>query len=257
MKRASAKRRVRWIFFDLGDVLINEDRLRYKIYRMLERRLRELSIELTFEEILDAREDLVLDHADQFPYLTIAKQYMPPQQYQSWHREIKDFKHTHIRNDLILVPGVRSAVRRLHSDYRLGLIADQPHQTLDFLRKHRLLKYFDVHAISAVVNHQKPRKKIFEWAINQAGCSFDEAVMIGDRIDNDIIPAKQLDMFTVLARWNTYRKGFKPRTQKESQYLASLNRIKNWRTEPAHDAERADATVDSVSQISPTIERFG
>ena len=34
-------------------------------------------------------------------------------------------------------------------------------------------------------------------ALERAGCKPEEAVMIGDRVDNDIIPAKALGMRTV------------------------------------------------------------
>lgn len=40
-------------------------------------------------------------------------------------------------------------------------------------------------------------RRIFEIAFEMAGCSADEAVMIGDRLDNDIYPAKRLGMKTI------------------------------------------------------------
>ena len=39
--------------------------------------------------------------------------------------------------------------------------------------------------------------KIFDIALSRAGCSPENAVMIGDRLDNDIAPAKRLGMKTV------------------------------------------------------------
>jgi len=37
----------------------------------------------------------------------------------------------------------------------------------------------------------KPDQKIFEITLNKAECSPREACMIGDRLDNDIVPAKK------------------------------------------------------------------
>lgn len=256
-KKHFAPRRVQWIFFDIGDVLVNEDRLRFKIFKKLKNRLADKKIDLSFEEILATREDLIMDHADEHPHDSIAKLYLSDKEYHEWHHDIKNFVHEQIGRELILVPGIPTLVRSLSSQYGLGLIADQPHQTLHFLDKHHLLKFFRVHAVSGVLNRNRPRKKVFEWAVNQAGCSFDQALMIGDRLDNDIVPAKQLDMMTIQARWNTYRKGYTPKTKMETQYLDSLHRTKNWRVEPASEGETADTIVDRVSRLAGVIEDFG
>lgn len=81
--------------------------------------------------------------------------------------------------------------------YRLGVIANQVFGTEARLKKRGLLPYFSVIAASAELGVEKPDPAIFLWALRQGGCSPDHAVMIGDRIDNDILPAKQLGMQTV------------------------------------------------------------
>ena len=43
----------------------------------------------------------------------------------------------------------------------------------------------------------KPDKEIFEKALELAKCTAAESVMVGDRLDNDIIPAKAIGMKTV------------------------------------------------------------
>ena len=52
-------------------------------------------------------------------------------------------------------------------------------------------------AASAEIGYAKPNKKIFERAFETAGCCAEKSVMVGDRLDNDIIPAKALGMKTV------------------------------------------------------------
>lgn len=42
----------------------------------------------------------------------------------------------------------------------------------------------------------KPDVKIFETAVARSGCSAGETVMVGDRLDNDICPAKSIGMKT-------------------------------------------------------------
>ena len=55
----------------------------------------------------------------------------------------------------------------------------------------------DYIAASAELGIAKPDAAIFQWALKQAGCAARNAVMIGDRMDNDIAPANRLGMRTV------------------------------------------------------------
>ena len=81
--------------------------------------------------------------------------------------------------------------------YKLGIIANQKLGTAERLENWGLLQYFDVIAASAEVGYAKPDKRIFEKVLEMAGCTARESVMVGDRLDNDIIPAKALGMKTV------------------------------------------------------------
>ena len=61
-------------------------------------------------------------------------------------------------------------------------------------------KYFDVVMASAEAGCAKPDPKIFSMALDKAGCEPKDAIMVGDRLDNDIIPAKKMGMKTVWVR---------------------------------------------------------
>ena len=43
----------------------------------------------------------------------------------------------------------------------------------------------------------KPDIRLFQAGLEKAGCKASEAIMVGDRLDNDIYPAKSLGMKTV------------------------------------------------------------
>lgn len=55
-------------------------------------------------------------------------------------------------------------------------------------------------------------EKIFKIALQRAACKSGNAIMIGDRIDNDIIPAKKLGFHTIWIKqgfgqyWNITKK---------------------------------------------------
>lgn len=81
--------------------------------------------------------------------------------------------------------------------YKLGIIANQLSGAKVRLKDFGILEYFETFAISSELGIQKPDERIFLWALKAFGCTAQDAVMIGDRIDNDIIPAKRIGMKTV------------------------------------------------------------
>ncbi|MEW4353990.1 HAD family hydrolase [Streptococcus pneumoniae] len=47
------------------------------------------------------------------------------------------------------------------------------------------------------VGYKKPNRAIFEYALVKAGSPASRCVYIGDRMDNDILPAKRVGMKTI------------------------------------------------------------
>ncbi len=84
--------------------------------------------------------------------------------------------------------------------YKLGIIANQPEGTERRLLSYGLLEFFSVIVPSYESGFRKPDERIFLKALSGAGCRRDEAWMIGDRLDNDIIPAHRLGMKTIWIR---------------------------------------------------------
>jgi FMN phosphatase YigB (HAD superfamily) len=60
------------------------------------------------------------------------------------------------------------------------------------------MRFVSVCIASAEVGLEKPDPAIFDLSLREAGCGASDAVMIGDRLDNGIRPARIL-------RWKTVR----------------------------------------------------
>ena len=88
-------------------------------------------------------------------------------------------------------------IKELCQKYELGIIANQLDGLKERLQAFDLLKYFKYIISSWDVQLMKPDIRIFEYALDKANCNPQEACMIGDRLDNDILPAKALGMKTV------------------------------------------------------------
>ena len=105
------------------------------------------------------------------------------------------------RSDLEqLYPGVPALMQQLSGRYSLGIIANQNAGLEKRLHEWGILPYFRVIASSHDIGAAKPDPAIFEKALAAAGCSPQEACMIGDRLDNDILPAQRLGMRTIWVR---------------------------------------------------------
>ena len=81
--------------------------------------------------------------------------------------------------------------------YSLGIIANQVAGLEERLARRGMDGLFDVVVTSAEFGAKKPDAAIFQAALGRAGCLPAEAAMVGDRLDNDIAPAKRLGMRTV------------------------------------------------------------
>jgi len=66
-----------------------------------------------------------------------------------------------------------------------------------------LQDYFDTIVISEEVGIEKPCQGIFEAALAQLGVKPENAVMVGNRIDADVLGANRFGMKSVWFRWNT------------------------------------------------------
>ena len=95
-------------------------------------------------------------------------------------------------------PDVATTLERLReAGYRLGLIANQPSDVRNALRRDGLGAYFDTWAISDDLGLHKPDPALFVEALRVAGVEAGEAAMVGDRLDYDIRPANAAGMRTV------------------------------------------------------------
>lgn len=93
---------------------------------------------------------------------------------------------------------VRPLLEALHGRVRVGVLANQEATVLDALKRDGVADLVDIWGVSALVGHEKPSPEFFSWALAQAGTDPSHAVHVGNRIDNDVRPAKRLGLGTVL-----------------------------------------------------------
>ena len=195
-----------WLFFDVGSTLVDES-------LVYEKRMKNIadSSEVSYEYVYET----ALNFYKQNKKGDLEVMKMLGAEKPKWTFE-----------DERLYDDTDKCLEALSKNYKIGVIANQSLGTAQRLESFGILKFIALVIASAEEGVAKPDIRIFETALRRADCKPEQAVMIGDRIDNDIVPAKKLGMKTI---W--VRQGF--------------GRYSNI----TDDEERADYEVDSLSEI--------
>lgn len=174
----------KWLFFDLGYTLIDEHAAHEKrINDCIEYQRKRYGRIFTYEQIYKEMCRASADYLQQFygamEALGIEEKTPYPKALE------KPFEDA------------EAVLKTLSAKYSVGIIANQSAGAEERLKKYGLSQYISLCISSAEAGYAKPDSRIFALALNKAKCRAQNAVMIGDRLDNDIFPAKKLGMRTV------------------------------------------------------------
>lgn len=197
---------IQWLFFDIGSTLVDESKAyEHRIKDTIKNS--DISYERFYNAMVDFAKQGLNAYNEAVRFFGLNRT--------TWHSE-----------DEFLYPETISTLDALSKRYKIGIIANQLPGTQERLNKMGICKYIELTVSSAETGIAKPDPAIFRLALERADCAAENSVMIGDRLDNDIIPAKQLGMHTIWVR----------------QGLGGMADIKN--------AENiADHTVESIGDI--------
>ena len=197
---------IKWIFFDIGSTLVDESVVYERRFKAISK-LVNVSKEYVFQKAIEFYKN---NKKGDLEVINLFGVNMP-----KWESQYE-----------MLFDDTELCLRVLSSKYKIGIIANQDYGTENRLINFGIRQYIDVIIASAEEGVAKPDKRIFELALNRTNCKAEHAVMIGDRIDNDIIPAKEMGMKTV---WIKQGMG------------------KYWKI--SNDYENADFVIDNLSEL--------
>ena len=102
------------------------------------------------------------------------------------------------RGGFELRKGMLELIEKLRNEnFLLGLAANQPAGSLKIMKKLGILQYFKYKEVSGSTGLRKPDPRLLLESCKGLGVSPQESIMVGDRIDNDIVPAKTLGMIAI------------------------------------------------------------
>ncbi|MEQ6388024.1 HAD-IA family hydrolase [Bacillaceae bacterium S4-13-58] len=82
--------------------------------------------------------------------------------------------------------------------YGIGLISNWDLTARDVLKETGILPYLDHVVVSSEVSIEKPDKRIFEYAMSQAGVLPEECLYVGDNYYDDVIGSRKVSMESVV-----------------------------------------------------------
>ena len=106
-----------------------------------------------------------------------------------------------------LRPHIDGLMRRLvERGLKLGIVANQPAAIVPRLERAGIEGFFAYTGISGTTTLRKPDPRAFTTAAEALDVTLGQCIMVGDRIDNDIAPAKALGMAAILFRSGRHRR---------------------------------------------------
>ena len=134
---------------------------------------------------------------------------------------------------LKLSDGLRPELEALSAEFSLAIAGKYGGELLDLLRDEAMLDMFKFPFVLDDFLTTKPDPRYYEQVAGACGAAPGECIMVGDRVDNDIVPPKMLGMKTVLVRTGLHK----------SQ-------------QPRMPSERPDVELGSVVGLGAAVKRI-
>ena len=183
---------IEWVFVDIGYTLVDEDDAVENRIRKIQVVLEDSGNPVTCEEIWTILQEAATEQARSpisraLEILTDSEELRGRLRAEAiWRRDLEK-----------PYPESAHVLAALSERYPIGIIANQSLGTEARLKTWGLSKFVSLCLPSAETGISKPDLRIFELAMERTGCRPEHAVMVGDRIDNDITPAKSLGWKTI------------------------------------------------------------
>jgi len=200
---------IKWIFFDVGGTILDEEPVltfqENLIYELLNEHRLEVGEEEWASAIRAARSHYLPRYANHLIWIFTEDPALYERISLEFEHRVNRTGYRTYRKIMQVLPNMKSLLMDLSQRYSLGIICNQPAVTRQRLDEEGLLGLFQVHAISSEMDLRKPDLRFFLAALAMAKCQPDEAAMVGDRLDNDIYPARTLGMTAVRLKAGPHR----------------------------------------------------
>lgn len=254
-----------WLFLGVGNVLFNEDPAFAHIYLMIYNLLRVRNESMTFEKLLNDRDELIKE-GHILPLKTLIQETLSEEENTAMRLEFRQLLEENWLKYNPMNPGVKEFLERASQKYHIGIIANSPAFLRAVLQEVDIMRYFKTIVISEEVGVPKPNRGIFLEAIHNAkeyseslGDSFqaERSIIVGDSLDQDIAPANNFGFISVQLVWDLDQKYANSSLLNDEtfrQYFEHLKNHSSRRREPQTEQERPRHVVSSLIELGQLLE---
>jgi HAD superfamily hydrolase (TIGR01549 family) len=212
----------KWIFFDLGWTLVDETEAHRIRLAETSSLLAEFGKQYSVDQLMALCKEAATDFAPSPFHGVLARLGLSDAQLASVKGAVRYAKEKER-----LYRGVPELLTSLSARFRLGVIANQSKGTEERLAGWGIREHFSLVFASSELGLSKPDPAIFAGARMASNSGPEDMIMVGDRIDNDIGPAKAQG-------WKAIR------------VLQGFSRLQ----EPRSPDEVPDITVEEIGELS-------
>jgi FMN phosphatase YigB (HAD superfamily) len=218
------------IFLDVDGVILNRDKLENPSAEIITTIIKRYNQNYSITDYWNDIDEAVYRRAPDIYGYVLYKNIQSPFEFHArdleFRREIRK-----VDNEFALTKGARNFLETFSAFYKIGMMGGDKYILPEFLKEKNLFQYITYNERPHNWFLYKPDIRYFEEILQKCNCKPHESIMIGDRIDEDIIPAMRMGMRTVRIKTGIY-KGQEPRLP----------------------AEKANITVEKIDEL--TIEKM-
>jgi HAD superfamily hydrolase (TIGR01509 family) len=199
-----------WVFLDIGNVLWSDDEGDLYTLRSIGRELASAGPTPSFADLEAASRRAVEAYAPSV-WRAVIWRFVAPDRARydeiagRVKRDWEAIDDESYRSYTRPFPGVAAMLADLKREgFRLALASNNSPRALWRLGELGFLDHFDIKEVSDTLGVAKPDTRFYQALLGAAGCRGEDAVMVGDRLCNDIGPARALGLRTlrVLKGWH-------------------------------------------------------
>ncbi len=209
-------RLIKGVFFDIDDTLYDSTKLATMARRNSIQAMIDAGLDVAEEVLYSKLDEIIKEFGSNYPrhYDALLKAFEVEGSPQIIAAGVVAYEHTKA-GYLRPFPGVVPTLLKLREEHKLGVISNglavKQWEKLIGLGIHH---FFDIVTTSDEDGYSKPQKEIFEYSMKELNLKSKECVMVGDRLDTDILGGKIAGMITVLIR--TGRRKDMPKSPEET-----------------------------------------
>ncbi|MDR1398700.1 MAG: HAD family hydrolase [Treponema sp.] len=213
------------IFLDAGGVILNERVFEETSSRIITDIVKQVNKNYSIEQYWNDAEEAVYRFVPKIYDYILYKNIINKNDFKESKKNYKEqLKNKNSRFELM--DGIKDFLIEYSKKYNIGILGQYGNDFRNYLAEEKLLEYFAFSEIQDDYKITKPDTRYFEAILKKCNCRAEESIMIGDRIDKDIIPAKTIGMKTIRIKVGVHKN-----------------------QEPRIPEEIPDLTVESIKEI--------